>query len=63
MDNAGRRRRRTGMPNVRVFDLDERDTKEILVDFEDSGDDDINGEVFFDFGVVEGQRLRNDTHQ
>lgn len=46
---------RTRVPNVGVLDFDELDPEQVLVDIQDSGNNDSNGEVLLDFGVVQRQ--------
>lgn len=47
----------TLMPGIGILHLDKVDAKQILIDLEDGGHDDINGEVLLNFGVIEGQGL------
>ena len=45
------------MPRLVVLDLHELDVEEVLVDLEDSGNDDGDGEVLLHKRVVEAQAL------
>ena len=45
------------MPRLVVLDLHELDVEEVLVDLEDSGNDDGDGEVLLDEHVVEVEGL------
>lgn len=45
------------MPNIWGFDGDKVHAEEALVDLEDGTYGDVHGEVFLDYGVVQGEFL------